>query len=93
MSQRVLSRHLLRGVLAAETGVLITTIGLDPISIHARYAFGVRELLGGVELIPVLIGLFCVARVLTRAENMLVFPKETTGGRLLPRLADLLIMK
>ena len=85
----VSGKDLLRGGLAAAAGVLITTIGFDPIAAQARYTFGSRELLGGVELIPVLIGLFGVAQVFARAENMLTFPNELTTGRLLPRLADL----
>lgn len=85
----VSGQDLLRGGLAAALGVLVTTIGFDPISASVRYTFGVRELLGGVELIPVLIGLFGVAQVFARAEKLLVFPMDTPGGRLLPRLADL----
>lgn len=89
----VSGKNLLRGGLAAAAGVLITTIGFDPISAQARYTFGSRELLGGVELIPVLIGLFGVAQVFARAENMLTFPKEATTGNFLPRLADLAITR
>lgn len=85
----VSGRNLLLGALAASAGVLITTIGFDPISAQARFTFGVRELLGGVELIPVLIGLFGVAQVLGRAERLLTFPDDIPAGRLLPRLADL----
>ena len=86
----VSGRNLLRGALAAAAGVLITTIGFDPISAQARYTFGVRELLGGVELIPVLIGLFGVAQVLLRAERLLIFPDDINAGSLFPRMADLI---
>ncbi|MEM6563153.1 MAG: tripartite tricarboxylate transporter permease [Pseudomonadota bacterium] len=86
----VSGKSLLRGTLAASAGVLVTTIGFDPISAQARYTFGSRELLGGVELIPVLIGLFGVAQVFARAENLLTFPNEKPSGRLLPRLTDLI---
>jgi putative tricarboxylic transport membrane protein len=85
----VAGKNLLRGALAAAAGVLVTTVGFDPISAQARYTFGSRELLGGVELIPVLIGLFGVAQVLARAERLLVFPKDVAAGSLFPRLADL----
>lgn len=58
----VSSDRLGRGILAAALGIWVTTIGFDPISASARYKFGVRELLGGVELIPVLIGLLASPR-------------------------------
>jgi putative tricarboxylic transport membrane protein len=89
----VSGKNLLRGASAAAAGVLITTIGFDPLSAQARYTFGSRELLGGVELIPVLIGLFGVAQVFARAENMLTFPKEAATGNFLPRLADWIITR
>ena len=89
----VSSNNLLLGALAAAIGVLITTIGFDPISAQARYTFGVRELLGGVELIPVLIGLFGVAQVLLRAERLLIFPDDVEKGSLLPRIADLVVAR
>jgi putative tricarboxylic transport membrane protein len=78
-----------RGILAAALGIWVTTIGFDPISAGARYTFGVRELLGGVELIPVLIGLFGVTQVLIRAEALLTFPKRVRTDRILPRMADI----
>ncbi|MEY8120305.1 tripartite tricarboxylate transporter permease [Falsihalocynthiibacter sp. BN13B15] len=89
----VAGKNLLRGALAAAAGVLVTTIGFDPISAQARFTFGSRELLGGVELIPVLIGLFGVAQVLARAERLLVFPEDITAGHLFPRLADLIVTR
>lgn len=85
----VSGNNLRRGAMAAALGLLVTTVGFDPISAQARFTFGTRELLGGVELIPVLIGLFGVAQVLARAEKLLVFANGTRGGSLLPRLADL----
>lgn len=85
----VSGNNLRRGALAAALGLLVTTVGFDPISAQARFTFGTRELLGGIELIPVLIGLFGVAQVLARAEKLLQFSDADTDGGLLPRLADL----
>jgi putative tricarboxylic transport membrane protein len=82
--------NLRRGAMAAALGLLVTTIGFDPISAQARFTFGTRELLGGIELIPVLIGLFGVAQVLARAEKLLQFSDGDEAGGLLPRLSDLI---
>lgn len=89
----VSGKNLILGLLAAALGVLVTTIGLDPISAKARYTFGVRELLGGVELIPVLIGFFGVAQVLHRTEELLDLSKGERRPRILPRLSDIIITR
>lgn len=80
---------LVRGILAAAIGMWITTIGFDPIAAKSRYTFGTRELLGGIELIPILVGLFGVTQVFLRAEKLLYFPQSAPGERYLPRWADL----
>ncbi|WP_417243799.1 tripartite tricarboxylate transporter permease [Celeribacter sp.] len=85
--------NLVRGVLAAAIGLWITTVGFDPIAGSSRYTFGIRELLGGVELIPILVGLFGVTQVFMRVEKLLVFPKAIAGERYFPRRSDLLATK
>lgn len=84
---------LVRGVMAAAIGMWVSTIGFDPIAGSSRYTFGIRELLGGVELIPILVGLFGVAQVLARAEKLLVFPRSPDKEKFLPRLSDLALAK
>jgi TctA family transporter len=45
-------------------GLLVSTVGLDVVSGQARFTFGRTELLGGINFIPVLIGLFAVSEVI-----------------------------
>lgn len=54
----------LKGWLAGLAGLLISTVGLDDINSYPRFTFGSPDLLGGVSLIPALIGLFGIAQVL-----------------------------
>ncbi|PLW77154.1 tripartite tricarboxylate transporter permease [Cohaesibacter celericrescens] len=61
---------ILRGIISACIGLLITTIGFDPLSGIPRFTFGVTELIGGLEFIPVLIGLFGIAQVFRNVEKM-----------------------
>lgn len=84
---------LMRGIMAAAIGLWITTIGFDPIAATSRYTFGARELLGGVELIPILVGLFGVTQVFLRAEKLLVFQNTAESNSFLPRLGDILLTK
>jgi putative tricarboxylic transport membrane protein len=55
----------LKGITGAAFGVLISTIGIAPIGGDVRFTFGVPAMQGGVDLIVILIGLFCIPEVLT----------------------------
>ncbi|MBU2868100.1 tripartite tricarboxylate transporter permease [Pacificibacter marinus] len=84
---------LMLGILAAAIGMWITTIGFDPIAATSRYTFGLRDLLGGVELIPILVGLFGVTQVFMRSEKLLTFPKSAKNETYLPTWSDLVLTK
>ena len=64
------SKSMIKGVIAGLTGVFISFIGMDPISGMRRYTFGVPNLLSGLNLLPVLIGLFAVSQALTDAGKI-----------------------
>lgn len=52
---------ILKGLVATGSGLLISTIGIDPISPYPRFTFGVSEITIGIPEVPATIGLFCVA--------------------------------
>lgn len=52
-----------KGLVSGFFGLLIATIGLDPITGTPRFTFGRMELYEGIGFIPVLIGLFAFAQV------------------------------
>jgi len=60
----------LKGALSLFIGLAITTVGLDVTSGQPRYTFGMTALLGGIGMIPILIGLFAVAEVLRRVTEL-----------------------
>lgn len=63
-------KDLKKGLLMAGLGLMLTTIGMDPIFGTTRYTFGYPMLIGGVSFIPVLIGVFAVSEVLTNLEDI-----------------------
>ena len=63
----VLGKSTLRGMTALLVGLGIGCIGLDQISGQPRYTLGVPELLDGIEIVLVAVGLFAVAEVLYAA--------------------------
>jgi putative tricarboxylic transport membrane protein len=60
----VLGKSTLRGMVALFAGLGLGVIGLDQISGQARYTLGIPELLDGIEIVLVAVGLFAVAEVL-----------------------------
>jgi putative tricarboxylic transport membrane protein len=60
----VLGQSALRGMTALFIGLAVGVVGLDQISGQARYTLGVPELLDGIEIVLVAVGLFAVAEVM-----------------------------
>lgn len=62
----VSSGRIFKGLVAGGFGLLLATVGRDPITGDQRFTLGILELNGGVPFIPVIIGLFGVAEVLNQ---------------------------
>lgn len=59
----------LHGVLAGVFGVLLSTVGFDMINGAQRFTFNSPELQDGLELIPMMIGLFGFSEILQRLSR------------------------
>jgi putative tricarboxylic transport membrane protein len=59
----------LKGVVTLFLGLLASTVGLNNPAAHARFTFGNADLLGGISLIPAMIGLFAIAEILRFAVS------------------------
>ncbi len=66
----VASQNILKGLLAGGIGLLISTVGLDPISSVPRFTFDIMDLYSGINVIPVLIGLFAISEALNQLEKL-----------------------
>lgn len=60
----VLGKSTLRGLTALFIGLAMGLVGLDQISGQARYTAGVPELLDGLEVVLIAVGLFAVAEAM-----------------------------
>jgi putative tricarboxylic transport membrane protein len=79
----------LRGILAAVLGMLIASIGLDPMTGRQRLNFESTILMKGFDVIPVLMGLFGIAEILSSANEGLVSIYQGKIGRMIPRGVEL----
>lgn len=62
-------KSLLKGLAGAALGLLLSTVGVARTEGWVRYAFGLPQLQGGVELVVALIGFFTVPEVLRMVEQ------------------------
>jgi putative tricarboxylic transport membrane protein len=63
-------QSLLKGLLSGAIGLVITVIGTDPIMAVPRFDFGTDFLKNGFQFLPVLIGVFAFAQIMTDLERM-----------------------
>jgi putative tricarboxylic transport membrane protein len=77
---------LLKGFITTAFGLMLCTIGLDPIDGTLRNTFGLEFLTGGITAIPALIGLFVVSQVFKELETITekyLVPKDRSKNVLL----------
>ena len=61
---------LLKGLISTAIGLLITVVGHDPIGSVPRFTFGSEFIGGGFPFLPVLIGIFAFAQIMTDLEKL-----------------------
>jgi putative tricarboxylic transport membrane protein len=88
MSGAVVGADPLKGWLMGILGLFVAQIGQDGIHAHERFAYGDPNLAGGLSLIPVLVGAFGFAEVLTVMAERANRPRIETLDSVLPRLRD-----
>ena len=79
----------LKAMAMAILGLIIATIGLDPIVVTPRFAYGSFTLMDGIGLVPLVMGLFGVSEVFLNIEEKVkqeVFKAHIRG--LLPNKQD-----
>lgn len=62
-------RSLLKGFLAAVVGLLVTTVGADPMMGVPRFTFGTDLLRSGFPFLPVLVGVFAFSQIMLDLEQ------------------------
>jgi putative tricarboxylic transport membrane protein len=59
----------LKAVIVTIIGLLLGTVGLDPVRSAARFTFGTLTLQSGIDLVPMVMGLFGIAEVFLLLEQ------------------------
>ena len=58
------SGNVLKGVIGALIGLVLACVGMDPVTGYPRFTFNTMELMGGINVVPALIGLFAIPQAL-----------------------------
>ena len=92
------TRSLIKGLLSAVVGLLIVSIGQDPVMGTARFTFGDSNMLAGINFLTALIGLFAIPQLVENLRGGAISKSPaatatTNFGRTLPTLADVKKMR
>ncbi len=60
----------LKALVSLMLGLLVACIGLENPAAHPRFTFGINDLMSGVELIPMMVGMFAISELLRYVVNM-----------------------
>ena len=61
---------LLKGLISGALGLVVTILGADPILGSPRLTLGIDAIEGGIQFLPVLIGVFAFAQIMADVEKM-----------------------
>ncbi|MGD9951992.1 MAG: tripartite tricarboxylate transporter permease [Burkholderiales bacterium] len=70
-----------KSLCAALLGLLLGSVGIDPVSAAARFTYGTLTLENGLQIVPVIMGLFGIAEVFKMIESSLTAPNDATRLR------------
>lgn len=86
----VSGNSILKGIIAGFLGLLVSTIGMDPISGYPRFTYGSIDLMEGPAFIPILIGLFAFSEVFKGVEELTTSEQGVNKiNSVFPSLADI----
>lgn len=61
--------NVIKTLISGLMGLWLATVGMDPIEGFARFTWGNSTLLSGIEMIPVMIGMFAITEVLKETKD------------------------
>ena len=90
MSGSITGEDPLKGWIMGFLGLFLALVGQDGIHAFNRFTFGVPDLAGGFSLIPMLVGAFGFAEVLSVMKERFALPKLHPVDSIIPRIGDVL---
>ena len=82
-------KSIIKALMMGVLGLLLSMVGLDPVRGMPRFTFGRLELMDGIGFIPIIMGIFGLAEVLSNAEDGFSTMKLAKMSSLFPTKQDL----
>lgn len=70
------TKSIIKGLIMGCMGLLIACVGMDPVMGSARFNFGSTYMMGGIQMIPAVIGLFSISQVFISLRDMIKPARE-----------------
>jgi putative tricarboxylic transport membrane protein len=83
-----MGKSVVKGLIAAVVGLILSLIGQDPATGVDRFTFGQLWLLDGIEFVVLAMGLFGISEILINAEQNMDIPKPPKVKGLIPPRAE-----
>lgn len=84
---------MIKGLISASLGILLAVVGLDTFTGSQRFTFGTDELMDGVGIVPLAVGLFGIGEILIDAERRFSRANLSKVDSYWPKVADILSTK
>lgn len=75
---------LAKGIFCGALGVLISSVGLDPMTAEPRLTFGSVQMTAGISYVAAMIGFFGVAEVLVQLHDLKLKPVKQDVSKIIP---------
>ena len=78
-----------KGWIAGFLGLFMACVGRDQLQFYPRFTFGLNELDGGLEVVPVLIGAFGIPQIIQVLKDKVVCGEAKRFQRILPEFTEI----
>jgi len=78
-----------KGWIAGFLGLFMACVGRDQLQFYPRFTFGLNELDGGLEVVPVLIGAFGIPQIIQVLKDKIVCGEAKRFQRILPEFTEI----
>ncbi len=86
----VSEKSVIKGMIIGCFGLLIATVGMDPIDGFMRFTFGITDIIDGISFISIMIGVYGIGEILNqvweneKGKRSMLDPNKIAIGRILP---------
>lgn len=85
-------KNVFKGILAGLLGILLATVGFDPIAGVPRFTFGFMAMTEGFEMVPLMMGFYAISEMFVQAQEVMsgeVFKLKAKTDTTFPKWSEI----